>query len=58
MVLAVLHDLPWGRLGLTVCYDLRFPEPFRVAAAETDLYAALGLPLADLAEKSRSVRTT
>ena len=23
--LAVLHDLPWGRLGLTICYDLRFP---------------------------------
>src|SRR5271155_5409671 len=22
---AVLHDLPWGRLGLTICYDLRFP---------------------------------
>jgi predicted amidohydrolase len=23
--LAVLVDLPWGRLGLTICYDLRFP---------------------------------
>jgi predicted amidohydrolase len=23
--LAVVADLPWGRLGLTVCYDLRFP---------------------------------
>ena len=23
--LAVLSDLPWGRLGLTICYDLRFP---------------------------------
>ena len=23
--LAVLADLPWGRLGLTICYDLRFP---------------------------------
>src|SRR5271156_115159 len=22
--LAVVADLPWGRLGLTVCYDLRF----------------------------------
>jgi deaminated glutathione amidase len=22
---AVLADLPWGRLGLTICYDLRFP---------------------------------
>ena len=23
---AVVADLPWGRLGLTVCYDLRFPR--------------------------------
>jgi deaminated glutathione amidase len=23
---AVLADLPWGRLGLTICYDLRFPD--------------------------------
>lgn len=23
---AQLADLPWGRLGLTICYDLRFPE--------------------------------
>src|SRR5580704_9500700 len=23
--LAVVADLPWGRLGLSVCYDLRFP---------------------------------
>ena len=22
-------DLPWGRLGLTICYDLRFPHLFR-----------------------------
>ena len=22
---AVVADLPWGRLGLTICYDLRFP---------------------------------
>ncbi len=26
------------RLTPLVCYDLRFPEPFRVAAAETDLF--------------------
>jgi len=25
-------DLPWGRLGLTICYDLRFPQLFRALA--------------------------
>lgn len=29
---AVLADLPWGTLGLTVCYDLRFPHLFRALA--------------------------
>ena len=29
---AVLTDLPWGRLGLTVCYDLRFPALYRALA--------------------------
>lgn len=22
-------DLPWGRTAMAICYDLRFPEPFR-----------------------------
>ncbi len=26
---AVLADLPWGRLGLTICYDMRFPALYR-----------------------------
>ena len=30
--LAVLADIPWGRLGLTVCYDLRFPALYRALA--------------------------
>ena len=30
--LAVLANLPWGRLGLTVCYDLRFPALYRALA--------------------------
>jgi predicted amidohydrolase len=30
--IAVLGDLPWGRLGLTICYDLRFPALFRALA--------------------------
>ncbi|MCH7937600.1 MAG: carbon-nitrogen hydrolase family protein [Proteobacteria bacterium] len=29
---AVVADLPWGRLGMTVCYDLRFPRLYRVLA--------------------------
>jgi deaminated glutathione amidase len=29
---AVLGHLPWGLLGLTVCYDLRFPALFRALA--------------------------
>jgi predicted amidohydrolase len=30
--LAILADIPWGRLGLTVCYDLRFPALYRALA--------------------------
>jgi len=26
---AVAAQTPWGRLGLTICYDLRFPDLFR-----------------------------
>lgn len=29
---AVIADLPWGRLGLSVCYDLRFPDLYRALA--------------------------
>ncbi|MBN8528544.1 MAG: carbon-nitrogen hydrolase family protein [Caulobacterales bacterium] len=29
---AVVADTPWGRLGLTVCYDVRFPHLFRQLA--------------------------
>jgi predicted amidohydrolase len=30
---AALADTPWGRLGLTICYDLRFPHLFRQLAS-------------------------
>jgi predicted amidohydrolase len=28
----VLAETPWGRLGMTVCYDLRFPQLYRALA--------------------------
>jgi nitrilase len=32
----VTVDSPWGRLGISICYDLRFPELYR-AMGEVDL---------------------
>ena len=29
---AVVAETPWGRLGMTVCYDLRFPQLYRALA--------------------------
>jgi deaminated glutathione amidase len=29
---AVIADMPWGLLGLTICYDLRFPHLYRALA--------------------------
>lgn len=29
---ATVTDTPWGRLGMTVCYDIRFPHLFRQLA--------------------------
>jgi len=31
---AVVADTPWGRLGMSVCYDLRFPHLYRALARE------------------------
>jgi predicted amidohydrolase len=38
VVTAEVEDV---RVTPFVCYDLRFPEPFRLAAAETDLFAGV-----------------
>ncbi|HLL27855.1 MAG TPA: carbon-nitrogen hydrolase family protein [Xanthobacteraceae bacterium] len=29
---AVIVELPWGRLGMSICYDLRFPSLYRALA--------------------------
>jgi len=29
---AVLVDLPWGRMGMSICYDVRFPALYRALA--------------------------
>ena len=29
---AVIADLPWGKVGLSVCYDMRFPQLYRALA--------------------------
>ena len=39
--LAVLADLPWGRLGLTICYDLRFPALYRALAEAGATFLAI-----------------
>lgn len=31
---AVVAETPWGRLGLTVCYDIRFPDLYRALSDE------------------------
>ena len=28
----MISDLPWGRIGLTICYDVRFPALYRALA--------------------------
>src|SRR3954451_23543963 len=38
---AVLSDLPWGRLGITICYDLRFPALYRALAEAGATFLAI-----------------
>jgi deaminated glutathione amidase len=37
----VVAELPWGNLGLTVCYDLRFPHLYRALAKAGADYLAI-----------------
>jgi predicted amidohydrolase len=39
--LAMVADLPWGRLGLTICYDLRFPALYRALAESGSAFLAI-----------------
>jgi predicted amidohydrolase len=39
--IAVATNLPWGRLGLTVCYDLRFPALYRALADAGSSFLAI-----------------
>jgi len=39
--IAVVSDLPWGRLGLTICYDLRFPALYRALAEAAASFLAI-----------------
>jgi deaminated glutathione amidase len=39
--IAVSADLPWGRLGLTICYDLRFPALYRALAEAGSSFLAI-----------------
>src|SRR5512134_1122566 len=38
---AVLADTPWGALGLSVCYDLRFPHLYRRLAQQGAAYLSI-----------------
>ena len=39
--IGVVADLPWGRLGLTICYDLRFPALYRALAEAGATFLAI-----------------
>lgn len=38
---AVLAQLPWGGLGITTCYDLRFPEHYKALAQAGAMFLAV-----------------
>jgi deaminated glutathione amidase len=39
--IAVVSNLPWGRLGLSVCYDVRFPALYRALADAGSSFIAI-----------------
>jgi len=37
----VVADTPWGKLGMTICYDLRFPHLYRALAQAGAVYLSI-----------------
>jgi predicted amidohydrolase len=35
------YKLPWGKLGLSICYDLRFPNMFRKLAKKGSMFISV-----------------
>ncbi|MBV9063578.1 MAG: carbon-nitrogen hydrolase family protein, partial [Alphaproteobacteria bacterium] len=38
---AVMADLPWGKIGFSICYDLRFPQLYRRLARAGSSFLAV-----------------
>ena len=38
---AVVASLPWGKVGLSICYDVRFPNMFRNLAQKGSLFISV-----------------
>ncbi len=52
---AVVTDLPWGRLGVAICYDVRFPALYRaLAEARAEILSA---PAAFTRQTARRIGT-
>jgi len=35
------YNLPWGKLGMTICYDLRFPNLYRKLAKQGSMFLSI-----------------
>tara|TARA_A100001011_G_C13999187_1_gene710604 strand:- start:283 stop:735 length:453 start_codon:yes stop_codon:yes gene_type:complete len=36
-----IFNLPWGKIGMTICYDLRFPNLFRSLSKKGSLFLSV-----------------
>ena len=47
----IVSDMPWGKIGMTICYDLRFPSLYKKLAKKgVDFFLFQLLLLSQLAE--------